>query len=132
MWGLDGNVAFRQNVFMSGYIAQTRTDGLHGKDTSYRGQFGYGGDRYGVQVERLAVEDNFNPEVGFLRRTDFRSSFAGFRFSPRPKVRGAVRQYHFENSLEYVTDTQNRLESREVRSNFRTDLQNGDQFAASK
>ena len=128
MWGLDGNFAFGQNVFMSGYGARTRTDGLHGKDFSYRGQFGYGGDRYGVQVERLAVEDNFNPEVGFLRRADFRSSFAGFRFSPRPRARGTVRQYHFENSLEYVTDTRNRLESREVRSNFRTDLQTGDQF----
>jgi hypothetical protein len=130
MWGLDGNFAFRRNIFMSGYIAQTRTDGLDGKDFSHRGQFSYGGDRYGVQVERLAVEDDFNPEVGFLRRENFRSSFAGFRFSPRPKARGTVRQYHFENSIEYITDTQNRLESRELRSNFRTDLQNGDQFGA--
>ena len=31
----------------------------------------YNGDRYGLQYERLVVGDNFNPEVGFLRRDNF-------------------------------------------------------------
>jgi hypothetical protein len=130
MYGADGSFSLFQNVYISGYAAQTKTTGLDRNDYSYRGNFSYGGDRYGLLIDRLDVEDNFNPEIGFLRRQAFRSSFGGFRFSPRPKQRGAVRQYHFENSIEYVTNTRNVLESREARSNFRTDLQNGDQFGA--
>ena len=42
------------------------------------------GDRYGFEAEHLTVERNFNPEVGFLRREDFRRNFGMFRFSPRP------------------------------------------------
>ncbi len=130
MYGIDSSFSLFQNVYLSGYAARTETTGLRGDDYSYRGNFSYAGDRFGVQLDRLAVEDNFNPEIGFLRRQAFRSSFAGFRFSPRPANRRVVRQYHFENSIEYVTDTHDVLESRQARSNFRTDLQNGDQFGA--
>ena len=45
----------------------------------------YMGDRYGLQLERLNVGDDFNPEVGFLRRDDFARSFGSARFSPRPE-----------------------------------------------
>ena len=131
MFGVDANFAFFQNLSMGGYVARTETPGLDGDDYSYRANFNYAGDRYGVQVDRLAVEDNFNPEVGFMRREDFRSNTAALRFSPRPARARTVRQYHYEGGFEYITDTDNRLESREQRGSFRVDLQNGDQFTAS-
>ena len=46
-----------------------------GDDLSYRGFFDYNADRYGFQAERLEVQPNFLPEIGFLRRTDFRRNF---------------------------------------------------------
>ena len=70
------------------YWARTESDqplGPHGDDTSYRAQLDYTGDRYGLQLERLGVGDNFNPEVGFVRRDDMRRNFAQARFSPRPR-----------------------------------------------
>ena len=130
MYGADGSFTFFENVYLAGYLARTKTTGLSGKDYSYRGNFSYAGDRYGVLADHTALEDNFNPEIGFVRRRAFRSTFGGFRFSPRPARRQTIRQYHFENSLEYVTNTQNELESGEARSNFRIDLQNGDQLGA--
>ena len=39
----------------------TPTDWARGDDTSYRGQLDYSGDRYGVQLERLNIGDDFNP-----------------------------------------------------------------------
>jgi hypothetical protein len=130
MLGVDSSFSLFQNLYVSGYAAKTRTTGLTGRDYSYRGNVTYGGDRYGFLVDRTVVEDNFKPEIGFLRRSAFRSNFGGFRFSPRPARRGRVRQYHLETSLEYVTNTRNDLESREWRGNFRVDLQNGDQLGA--
>ncbi len=131
MGGLDAAFSLSDNIYLSGYVARTRTPGMDGDDYSYRTQFTYSGDRYGVQLDRLAVEDHFNPEIGFLRRQDFRSSSIGLRFSPRPARNARVRQFHYEGSLDYVTNTSNVLESREQRVSFSTDLQNGDAFGAS-
>jgi hypothetical protein len=130
MLALDGNFALFQNVTLAGYLARSRTPGLEGRDYSYRTQFTYAGDRYGLALDRLAVEDNFNPEIGFVRREDFRATSGSARFSPRPRARQTIRQYHFETAIDYVTDTQNRLESRELSEGFRVDLQNGDQISA--
>jgi hypothetical protein len=40
---------------------------VSGSDASYAASFDHNGDRYGLNAQHLAVEDNFNPEVGFLR-----------------------------------------------------------------
>ncbi|MCA1585221.1 MAG: carbohydrate binding family 9 domain-containing protein, partial [Acidobacteria bacterium] len=99
-YGVDAAFSFYQNVSMGAYYAQTRTPGLDVADDSYQGRFDYSADRYGLRAEYLKVGDNFNPEVGFLRRDDFRRSFGSLRFSPRPRS-GPVRKYTFEGSLEY-------------------------------
>ena len=56
-------------------------------DVSYRAQLDYAGDRYGVELERLVVGADFNPEVGFLRREDFARNLGVLRFSPPPRGR---------------------------------------------
>ena len=49
--GVDGIFAFYDNLGINTYWA--RTDTGSNRDTSYRGQLDYAGDRYGVQLERL-------------------------------------------------------------------------------
>ena len=124
--GLDGNFSFFQNVYFNGYVAKSRTPTRDGKDLSYRGQFNYAADRYGVQLDRLVVSANFNPEVGFLPRSNFRRNFASGRFSPRPARSTTIRKYTFETNFNYTTDTDNHLESREALGAFRIELQNSD------
>ena len=126
VYGVDGTFAFFDNLRINTYLARTRTPGLSGDDTSYRAQLNYNGDRYGVILNRLAVGDNFNPEVGFLRRDDFRHNFALLRFSPRPRDIAAVRQFTWEASYQYLTDGTGRLETRSVQGQFRTEFENSD------
>ncbi len=92
-YGLDGTFAFFSNLFINTYWAKTETEGLESDDISYRAQLDYVGDRYGVQAERLTIGDNFNPEVGFVRRDDMVRSFGLFRFSPRPAKSATIRKY---------------------------------------
>ena len=101
-YGLDALFSFYDNINFSGYYARTQTPGLVGDDTSYQGKFSYTGDRYGFELDHLLVGDNFNPEVGFLRRDDFRRTFTLARFSPRPASIRAVRQFTWEASLDYI------------------------------
>lgn len=126
LWGLDATLAFFQDVYVSGYVAQSKTEGRQGDDLNYRGQFTYNADRYGLSLDRLVVEKNFNPEVGLLRRDDLRRNYAQARFSPRTKNRRFVRKLTYQSSLEYTTDNNNRLESREWSGEFRTDFHNSD------
>jgi hypothetical protein len=126
--GLDGNFSFFQNVYFNGFVAKSRTEGRDGRDLSYRTQFNYAADRYGMQIDRLVVPQNFNPEVGFLPRTNFRRNFASARFSPRPARNKTIRKYYFDSSFNYTTDNDNRLESRQALGAFRVELQNSDAF----
>ncbi|HXG86705.1 MAG TPA: DUF5916 domain-containing protein [Vicinamibacterales bacterium] len=126
--GIDGNFGFFQNIYFNGYVAKSRTDGVGSDELSYRGNFSYAADRYGLQLDRTVVGDDFNPEVGFLRRSDFRRNFVSGRFSPRPAATSKVRRYFVESSLNYVTDNDNALESRSAMAAVRAELQNSDAF----
>ena len=128
-YGLDGTFAFFENVSMITYVAQTRLPSpeYRGKDMSYQGKFEYGADRYGFQIDHLVVEDNFLPEVGFLRRDNFRRTFSSARFSPRPRSIESVRQFSLEASVDYIlTADENLLETRQGIVAFQTEFETSD------
>jgi hypothetical protein len=128
-YGLDGTFAFYENLQINTYWARTETEGLGSEgNTSYRGQLDYSGDRYTVQVERLKIGDNFNPEVGFLRRDDMVRDYARFKFSPRPRNRSAIRKYVYDGAIEYIENGAGRLETRERALEFALEFQNADRF----
>ena len=130
-WGIDGTFAFFENVSVVTYLARTRLPGAgnRGKDLSYQGKFEYAADRYGFQVDHLLVEDNFLPEVGFLRRDNFRRTFTSARFSPRPASIESVRQFSLEASVDYIlTADENRLETRQNIAAFQTEFESSDRL----
>jgi hypothetical protein len=127
--GADANLFLFQNVTANAYYARTDTPGRTGGQESYRGRFEYAGDRYGVTAEHLMVGSDFNAEVGFVRRTDFRRSLGEARFSPRPANARRVRRYSAVASLDYVTSADaSQLQDRELRTSFTTEYQSGDSW----
>jgi hypothetical protein len=128
--GVDAAVNLYTNVSLSGYYAQTTTPGLKGDTSSYFGRFDYGGDRYGARAEYLVVGDNFNPEIGFVRRDNFARTFGSLRFSPRPRRMRRVRKFTYEGSVEYIENRSGILETRNQNGRFNVEFQNSDQFTA--
>ena len=129
-YGVDGTFGFFENLQINTYWAGTVTDALSSRDsTSYRGQLDYSGDRYTVQLEHLKVGDNFNPEIGFLRRDDMVRDYARFKFSPRPRNRSAIRKYVYDASLDYIENVAGRLESRERAAEFALEFQSSDRLS---
>jgi hypothetical protein len=126
VYGADAMLAFYDSVFINSYFAESRTPGERRDESSYMGQFAYAGDRYGLNVEHLHVGEGFRPEVGFLRRESFKRSYVQARFSPRPADTTLVRKYSYEASLDYVTDPEGVLESRQRGATFRVEFSNGD------
>ena len=131
-YGADATFSFYDNVSLLGYVAKTHTPGLAGEDLSYQGRFNYGGDRYGFQAEHLVVEDHFAPEVGFLRRDNFRRTYTTGGFSPRPRAIEAIRQFRLEGSFDYiVTADTGQVETRQSQLGFSTEFANSDRVGIS-
>ncbi len=127
VFGADATLAFHDNVSVVSYFARTRTPGFEGRDTSYQGQFIYAGDRYGLTAEHLVVEDNFIPEVGFLRRDNFRRSYVSGRFSPRPRSLETIRQFRLEAGYDHIlTADTGILETRQAQVGFSTEFETSD------
>ena len=129
VYGVDAAFSFHDNVNFTGFYARSRTPGREGDDASYQGAFSYTGDLYAVEVDHLRVGSNFNPEIGFLRRDDFRRTFVQGQYSPRPRSIEAVRQFTFGASLDYILNGANRIETRLGQLSFQTELENSDRIS---
>ncbi len=136
-YGVDASFAFFENLNFVTYYSKTRTRGLNGNDESYRASFGYGGDTWGGQARHLLVGDDFNPEIGFVRRKGFRQSSVSGRFSPRPSI-DWIRRLTFDVSVGYLERVDARilpwenagsLESRDGRGRFQAEFENSDNFS---
>jgi hypothetical protein len=125
-WGVDTTMSFYQNVRFDAYLAGTRSEGRAGNNLSYRGFFDYNADKVGVQAEHLVVEPNFLPEIGFVRRTDMRRNYGQLRYSYRPGGAHQVRRMTPQASVNYTTNTQNRLDTREAVGRFETEFRSSD------
>ena len=129
-YGIDGSFSFYDNVNLYGYYARTNTPGLQGNSESYRAAFSYEADLYGLLVDHLQVGRNFNPEIGFMRREDFRRSYVYAQFSPRPEGIEAVRQFTWGGSVDYIENGAGQLETRILSGRFRTSFENSDNLSA--
>ncbi len=128
VYGLDAAFSFYDNVNFNGYYAKSQTSGLVGNDESYQAAFTYNGDLYAFQFDHLLVGDNFNPEIGFMRRDDFRRTYTAAQYSPRPQSIAAIRQFTWGASLDYITTVAGQLETRITQGRFQTELENSDRI----
>ena len=127
-YGVDGVFSFYDNLNFNTFLAKTDTPGLRGDDLSYQAELDYSNDRWSLKVERLAVGANFNPEVGFVRRDDFRRTFVEFRYTPRPRSLRSVRRFVFIPSLDYFNDGAGLLETRLQQLLLGAEFENGDRL----
>ena len=83
-YAIDGRWGIGENILMEGYFAQTDTPGLNGDDFAFSTKFNYNSSDWSARVGWTEVREDFNPEVGFLRRDDYKRSelFVLRRFRP--------------------------------------------------
>ena len=126
VYGVDGAFLLTQALNAGVYWAQSRTTGVVGNNQSYQGRLDYAVDRYGAKAEFLSVGRNFDPQVGFRRRSDINRTFGELRFSPRPASQAVVRKFTGTASGEYVENGQGLVETRIWRGHFDTEFASSD------
>ncbi|MEQ1855392.1 MAG: DUF5916 domain-containing protein [Longimicrobiales bacterium] len=130
-WGLDGTFGITTDLSFLTYYARSHTPGAAGKQESYRAQLSQGADLWGGSVDYLVVGDDFNPEVGLVRRSGFELFSADARLSPRPAGIPSIRQLVFQTDFSYLTEQNTGMvESRGIGGSFQVDFDRGDTFSA--
>jgi hypothetical protein len=76
------------------------------------------------EAEHRKIGPNFNPQVGFLERTDCICDFADATFKTRPQIRG-VRELQFEGFIVHAPDTHHVVQTQEWQTTFRAEFHNG-------
>jgi hypothetical protein len=118
VFGVDLRLAsstFRgnKNISLGLYGLKSFTQGISGRDNALGVQLLYPNDFLNIETGFQQIEENFSAGVGFIPRTGIRSYTANLHLGPRPERLG-IRQLRFGGGVEYITNMENRLETRRI------------------
>ncbi len=126
-YGADANFAFLENLQIFGYYARTETEGLGGRDDSYRSRVAWRGNIWSASVDHTMVGEDFNPEMGFLRRRGFRETNLFGRWSPRLESVPSIRRLSLAGRVMYLENERvGFVESRQQATRLEVEFENGD------
>ena len=84
-YAVDGRWGFGQNGLISGFASKTETPGLRDQDHAYDLAVDYNTQTWRLRGSYMEMGNDFNPEVGFVRRQGFRKLDAGVFYTWRPE-----------------------------------------------
>ncbi len=125
-FGVDANLILLEYLNLSSFLVKTTTPELPDQDLTGFFSAAWIDSLLTVQGSYLSIEDNVNPEVGFVPRKGIRKSSGRFLVRPRPGERmPSVREFEPSISAEYITDQNNLLETRNVEGRFTVRFHSG-------
>ena len=122
--GIDTRLVFFKDWFVDAHMAGTQSPGDPTGNSDLGASLTYRSNWLDAIFERRKIGPNFNPEVGFIERTDSNESYGDLTFKARPKVRG-VREMQFEGFILHAPDTRGEVQTQEWQTTFRADFNNG-------
>jgi len=126
--GVDTRLVFFKDWFVDAHMAGTQSpiniSGASGGASDVGASLSYRSNWLDGQVERRKIGPNFNPEVGFIERTDSDETYGDMTFKFRPRIEG-VRELQFEGFILHAPDTRGQVSTQEWQGTFRADFNNG-------
>jgi hypothetical protein len=112
VYGADAHFVLRNKFEVDSYLLRSDTPGRSGKNQARRFLTGWREDEWNINAQYNAVQTNFNPELGFIRRRD-NSQYSGDA-AWRPLVRGSdtVRNFNLTGGLDYFKGGNGKVETR--------------------
>ncbi|MDP6016599.1 MAG: DUF5916 domain-containing protein [Candidatus Latescibacteria bacterium] len=124
--GADMNLSLLDAALnVRSFLARTWSPDLEGEDMAGLVSLEHRAGDTETQLSYLDVQENFNPEIGFVPRDDSRRIKTAFRYRPRPSTPW-IRQLSFGPRLTYLMDQGGTLQSRDLEFSFFTNLEVGD------
>ncbi len=83
-YAIDGRWGIGDNILLQAWAAKTETPGLDERDDAFALKFHYSAEEWSSRLEYTEVGEDFNPEVGFLGRREYRKASAFLMRRIRP------------------------------------------------
>ena len=128
-YGVDSSFNFFNYLDINAYALKTESE--NNTDEDYAGSLSavWRGEFLELGASHMRIGEEFVPEVGFVPRTGMNRTTGQFGVTQRPRGRVPwVREFNPEVSLEYITNAENILETRNFRTGFRTSFNDGGFF----
>ena len=122
--GVDTRLVFLKDFVFNGHLAGTQSPGGPSGASDVGASVLYKSNWLEGIVSRRKIGPNFNPEVGFIERTDSNQEYADMTFKFRPKAVG-IRELQFEGFIFHSPDTHNVVQTQEWQGTFRAEFNNG-------
>jgi len=112
---------------VEGFLAKTESPALDGRDWAGHLRTGWLSQSWRLYGEYTDLDNNFNPEVGFVPRVGFRRSKVHLEYNPRPQQWG-IRMMEPMWNATFFHDHSGRLISRQYHHMLGTRFDNGAYF----
>ena len=123
-YGTDFAMAPHANLALNGFIAKTDSPDVTDSDMGGHFRAEWLNQSSKMHVEYSHLQDNFNPEVGFVPRKGIKKTRVHFEWNPRPEVLG-IRMLDPMANVTYTTDLNNRILSRRIHTMLGINFDNG-------
>ena len=125
-FGVDADVSLLDAALsLRGFAALSFSPDRDGRESAGQLEIDYRKGVFESRAAYLDVGEDFNPEVGFVPREGMRRFRTHFRYRPLPAT-SWIRRYSIGPSFTYVTDLNNRLQTRDVSVAAFVNLETGD------
>ena len=112
VYGPDVHLQFYDRLEIDSFVLRSDSPGKSGRNQARRLLTAWREDDWNVSAEYNAVEPNFNPEVGFVRRGDMSQYSSDLSWRPQLRRSEAIRNLNFGTSVDYYNDGDGRIETR--------------------
>jgi hypothetical protein len=130
VYGADANFVFFRYFSMGGFLAKSaspRPAGDTGDDWITAGAIRWDSDQLNIETNWLVVDPDFRDDLGFVPRTDQRTSSSQLGLKPRIDGR-YIRQLVIRHRTDYTMNQKNQLETRVTHNAFEIFFQDGGMF----
>jgi hypothetical protein len=107
-------VFHNKNLIVNGSFSQSFTsDSVNNRNSSYSFALSFPNDWIEYDLAVVGIQQNYNPEMGFLRRHNYQMYYTELQFNPRPKFWPFFRNLILKpfDINYYVNEMTNQLES---------------------
>ena len=101
LYGAAAHVQFFDRLEFDSFLLQTETPGKSGRDQARRLQSAWKDDELTISGEYNTVQPNFNPELGFVRRSDMAQYLGEVSWQPQLVANKTIRSLNFGTKVDY-------------------------------
>jgi len=122
--GVDTRLVFLKDFVFGGHLAGTQSPGSPSGASDLGASLHYKSNWLEGIASKRKIGPNFNPELGFIERTDSNQEYGDATFKVRPKIEG-IRELQFEGFIFHSPDTRGVMQTQEWQGTFRAEFHNG-------